>query len=313
MYRINFASGVRKTQQSCVATIGNFDGVHLGHQELLQQLSDWAKSSNSWRMLLTFDLLPHEYFADQALAVRTPRIELLRDKIAHLRETGLVDEVVILHFSQSLARVSPREFIQHYLLNILQVTSMVVGHDFRFGFRARGGIKDLQALGIATQEFAEICDCDARISSSLIRELASAQQLEAIRNYLGRAIYFSSRIVRGNQLARKWGMPTINLNLYKIKPMLWGIYTSYVYIEGQRYFAVTNIGKNPTVSAGLVYKIESHLLNVDLDLYGKIATVEILHYLRPELKFNDVNALFKQMQLDLSAAYSYFKLTFSKE
>lgn len=289
-----------------IATIGNFDGLHRGHWQLIKKLNEVAKAENARSMVITFDTLPHEYFADQSGTIRTPRISLLRDKVMILAESKLVDEVVVLHFNASMAKLSPDEFIKNYLEEKLKIDQMIVGHDFRFGAKAQGTIADLIRHGIVTDEFIEVRHKEIRVSSSLIRELASEQQLGLIYDYLGRNIRYTSRIVRGNQLARKFGMPTINLNLCKIRPILWGIYVSYVYIDGVRYNGVTNIGKNPTVSEGKVYKIETHLLDVNTDLYGKIATVEILEYLRPELKFDDLDTLFKQMYKDMDDARDFF-------
>lgn len=313
MYQIQLSAKPKDSKQKVIATIGNFDGLHLGHLELLGQLSQQAEANKAWRMLITFDVLPHEYFADKKGVLRAPRIGLLRDKIAILQQSNLVDEVVILHFSQQMAKLKATEFIHNVLKTKLNVSEMIVGHDFRFGYMAEGTIFDLIDSGIKTTEFAELRHNQVRVSSSLIRELAAEQNIDLIRDYLGRNIRYSSRVVKGNQLARKWNFPTINLNLYKIRPVLWGIYTSYVYIEGKRYLGVTNIGKNPTVSEGKVYKIETHLLDVDLDLYGKIATVEILHYLRPELKFEALEPLFKQMYKDLDDARAFFAKHENKE
>ncbi len=306
MFRFKLSSNTLQANQSIIATIGNFDGMHLGHRELLGQMNQLASVKQAWRILITFDVLPHEYFADRAGQLRAPRISLLRDKIRALKDSAVVDEVVVLHFNQSVAKLLPNEFIQRILLQRLNVSDMLVGHDFRFGYQARGSITDLKMAGIIVNEFAELKHQQQRVSSSLIRELAAKQDLGLIHSYLGHNICYTSRVVKGNQLARKWNFPTINLNLYKIRPVLWGIYTSYVYIEGKRYFGVTNIGKNPTVSEGKVYKIETHLLNVDLNLYGKIAAVEILHYLRPELKFDGLEPLFKQMYQDLADAHAFF-------
>lgn len=306
MFRIKLSSSDYKANQPIIATIGNFDGLHLGHLELLEQLNRQALTNIAWRILITFEALPHEYFADVSGVLRLPRIGLLRDKIMILKESTLVDEVVILHFSRKLAELRPDQFIEQILRSKLRVTNMIVGHDFHFGYLATGSIHDLNQHGIKTTEFAELKHNQVRVSSSLIRELASEQNIEKIRTYLGRNIQYTARVVKGNQLARKWNFPTINLNLCRIRPVLWGIYTSFVYIDGVRYLGVTNIGKNPTISEGKVYKIETHLLDVDLDLYGKIATVEILHYLRQELKFDNLPDLFNQMYKDLDDAREFF-------
>lgn len=306
MFRIKISPHTKQPSQPQIATIGNFDGLHLGHVELLEQLSQQARQVNGWRVLITFDVLPHEYFADKSDLLRAPRIGLLRDKIDILAKKNLVDEVVILHFNKSIASLSPHQFIQHILQQKLGISEMIVGHDFRFGNKALGTIHDLRKNGIVTSEFAELKHNQVRISSSLIRELATEQNIELIRRYLGHNIQYTSRVVYGNQLGRKYGVPTINLNLRKIRPVLWGIYTGFVYIDGVRYNGVISIGKNPTVSEGKIYKVEAHLLDVDLHLYNKIACVEILHYLRAEIKFDDLDSLFKQIHKDMSDAREFF-------
>lgn len=307
MYRIKLTNKARPPLgTTIVATIGSFDGVHDGHKELLKQLDAKAEKLGAWRILVTFDVLPREYFADKSKTLRMPRIGLLRDKIDIVRKTGLVDEVVILHFNHYLARLSPEVFAQNILRNQLSVTHMLVGHDFNFGYKASGGIQDLIKSGIDAEEFSEVRYHGVRISSSLIRELATEQNLGKIREFLGHNISYTSRVVYGNQIGRQYGVPTINLDLRMIRPVLWGIYVGFIYIEGVRYNGVISIGKNPTISEGKVYKVEAHLLDVDLNLYGKIATVEILHYLRPELKFTDLDTLFTQIHKDMQDARDFF-------
>lgn len=307
MFRVKLSNANLQQNQPIVATIGNFDGMHNGHQELLKQLNDAADKINAWRILITFDVLPREYFSDKSDTLRLPRIGLLRDKVNEVSKSGLIDEIVVLHFSKQIANLTPAEFIQTILFNRLGITHMVVGHDFKFGHKASGSINDLRSAGIVCSEFAELKHNQVRISSSLIRELATEQNLPLIKSYLGHNISYTSRIVYGNQIGRKYGVPTINLDLRKIRPVLWGIYVGWVYIDGERFNGVVSIGKNPTVSDGKVYKVEAHLLDVDLNLYGKIATVEILHYLRPELKFTDIDTLFKQIHQDMQDARDFFE------
>lgn len=305
MYRIKLNPQINQ-HTATIATIGNFDGMHLGHQELIKQLNQEPQKINAWRMLITFDVLPREYFADKSKSLRLPRIGLLRDKIMQIKELGLIDEVVIVHFNSTMAKMTAESFAKQILQDKLNVSHMLVGHDFRFGANALGSINDLIKSGISVNEFAEYKYHGTRISSSLIRELATEQNLPKITDLLGHKITYSSRVVYGNQLGRQYGVPTINLELRKIRPVLWGIYCGFVYIDGKRYNGVVSIGKNPTVSEGKVYKAEAHLLDVDLDLYGKIATIEILHYLRPELKFTDVDTLFTQIHKDMQDARDFF-------
>lgn len=306
MLRIQLSEISREIDQPIIATIGNFDGVHAGHLQLLEQFNELAKQTNSWRMLITFEPLPHEYFADRAQVIRLPRIGLLRDKVAILRQTNLVDEVVVLFFNHFLAQTAANEFVTETLIKRLNISTMLVGHDFKFGSLALGTIETIRANGIIAHEFAEVRYDNVRISSSLIRELAREQNIEEVKLYLGRNIRYTARVIYGNQLGRKYGVPTINLSLGKVRPVLWGIYTAYVIIDQIRYRAVASIGKNPTVSSSTLYKLEAHLLDVDLNLYGKIATIEILHYLRPELKFDDLDSLFVQIHQDLKHTREYF-------
>lgn len=308
MQRIKLTDRQILLKSKVIATIGNFDGVHCGHLELLRELDVLATTvSSAYRILITFDVLPHEYFADKSGVARAPRIGLLRDKIDAIKASALIDEVVILHFNHYMANMDAESFINKVLINHLQIKMMLVGHDFHFGKSAKGSYLDLQKSGILTQQFTEIRHNQQRISSSLIRRLAAEQKIELIRYYLGRNIRYTSRVVYGNQLGRKYGVPTINLNLGKIRPVLWGIYTGYVYIDNKRYNSVISIGKNPTVCSEEIYKVEAHLLDVNLTLYGKIATVEILHYLRPELKFEGLDRLFEQIHKDMHEARVFFK------
>lgn len=292
----------------CVATIGNFDGMHLGHMQLISRLNDVMYRDKYRRTVITFEPLPLEYFADCSNSQRLPRLSLMRDKFKVLKSLGFIDEFIILRFNTSLSNMSPADFIDDILIKKLGVLHVVIGHDFKFGKNGAGNIADFHKAEIETTEIKPYFVNGNRVSSSIVREYASENNLEQLRRYLGRNIHYTSRVIYGNQLGRKFGVPTINLCLGKNKPALWGIFVAVVYIDGVRYNAVASIGKNPTVSNLDTYKLEAHLLDVDLDLYGKIATVEILKFLREERKFDDLDTLFKQIHLDLSQSREYFKL-----
>ncbi len=306
MYRV-ILNSTNNQRQQVIATIGNFDGLHLGHQELLQTLNSIAKQNNYRRILITFESLPQEYFQDLRGIERPARLSLLRDKYIVLKEGDFVDELVVLHFNSSMAKMTPDEFIQQILIKKLNIRHVVVGHDFRFGNGGLGGINSFAETPITATEFAPHCVAGDRVSSSMLREFATQNKLSELHRYLGRNLHYTSRVIRGNQLGRTLGVPTINLSLGKNKPALWGIYTAYVYIDGVRYNAVASIGRNPTISENGVYKLEAHLLDIDLDLYGKIARVELLSFIRHELKFTDLDSLVKQMQQDLINTREYFQ------
>ena len=305
MYRINLNQN--NQTQYAIATIGNFDGLHLGHQKLLHKLTCLANENNYRRILITFESLPQEYFCDIRGDDRRSRLSLLRDKYSILKQQNLIDELIVLHFNANMAKMSHDDFIQNILKTRLNVKHVVVGHDFKFGHHGLGGIVSFAKHEILTTEFSEYCLNGDRVSSSMLRNLASENKLDELHKYLGRNLHYTSRVIYGNQLGRTLGVPTINLSLGRNKPALWGIYTAYVYIDKVRYNAVASIGRNPTISDNGGYKLEAHLLNVDLDLYGKIAHVELLSFLRNELKFPDLDSLVTQMNQDLINTKIYFQ------
>lgn len=305
MYKINLKP--HDSAQS-VITIGNFDGLHLGHLQLLNTMRDLARQKNYRTIVITFEPLPLDYFSDQKALKRQPRLSLLRDKYLILKQLGFIDELIVLHFNSSVANLSPDEFIQHVLCERLNVAHVVIGHDFKFGKGGVGHAADFIKHGVATTIIDQYNIIGARVSSSIIRSLARENALVEVKKYLGRNLQYTSRVIFGNQLGRKFGVPTINLSLGRNFPALWGIYVALVHIEGKTYHAVASIGKNPSVTTSENYKLEAHLLDVDLNLYGKIATIEVLTFMREERKFSDLDLLFKQIHQDLADARQYFRV-----
>lgn len=290
--------------QKAVVAIGNFDGVHVGHQQLFTTLNKIATRKNYRRIAITFEPLPREYFSDQGQQQRLPRLTLLRDKFYLLN--NFIDELVVIHFNSAIANLTPAQFIKNILKNQLNVVEAVLGHDFKFGKNGVGSSDDLIEQGVECTIVEPILLNGIRVSSSLIRDFAKNNDLSSIRQYLGHNLHYTSRVVHGNKMGRKFGVPTINLTLGRNRLALWGIYVANVYIDNIRYNAVTSIGKNPTTNDLDIFKLEAHLLDVDLDLYGKIATVEILEFMRKEQKFDDLTSLFAQIHEDMAYAKSYF-------
>lgn len=299
-------SNIQANDLKAVVTIGNFDGLHLGHVQLLTIVSKIAVSSGLRRVVITFEPSPQDYFSDYNNKPRLPRLSLLRDKVLLLKQLDLVDELVIIKFNSQVANLTPDEFITDCLLAQFKVAHVVIGHDFRFGWNKAGNAEYFSKYKIVTTVTDPVVLLGNRVSSSLIRDLANHNQLAEIRVYLGRNIQYTSRVIHGNHIGRTLGVPTINLCLGRNMPALWGIYLAYVYIDNVRYNAVASIGKNPTVSSKGVHQLEAHLLDVDLDLYGKIATIEILEFMRAELKFDNMHDLVLQMQMDLLQARDSF-------
>jgi len=308
MFRVKVSETKPAQASGTIITIGNYDGLHLGHMKLVQTLNSIAQADNLYRMLVTFEPLPREFFADNKQLPRLSRLSLLRDKYKVLYNDGacLIDELVVLRFNQQLAERVAQQFIRQVVITGLHASHIVVGDDFRYGKDAQGTIDDFKQYNLKVTTVATHSMQQLRVSSSLIRQFAQANNLTQLRNYLGRNLHYTSRVIHGNHLGRKYGVPTINLCLGKNKPAVWGIYVAYVYIENVRYNAVASIGKNPTVSDLDTYKLEAHLLDIDLNLYGKVATVEILEFLREERKFDNLELLFKQIHTDLHDAREYF-------
>ncbi|MDQ5921789.1 MAG: riboflavin kinase / adenylyltransferase [Pseudomonadota bacterium] len=287
-----------------VVAIGNFDGVHLGHQQLLAMLDDVAVQNSYKRVAIIFEPLPLEYFLDQKNQHRIPRLSLLRDKFYYLQ--SLVDELVVIHFNAAIADLTPQQFIQHILKQKLNAAHVVIGHDFRFGRGRSGSVEDFIKHDIECTVVEPVILDQVRVSSSIIREFANNNDLLNVTRYLGHNLHYTARIVHGKKMGRKFGVPTINLTLGKYRLALWGVYVAKVYIDHCTYNAVVSIGKNPTTNNLGVYNLEAHLLDVDLDLYGKIATIEILQFIRQECKFNDLDSLFDQIHSDIACARNYF-------
>lgn len=293
--------------QNAIATIGSFDGMHLGHQALINNLNNIAHSSHYKRVIISFEPLPLEYFYDQAGISRIARLSLLRDKVAIWQK--LFDQCVILYFNSTTSQIAADDFVKQVLQHRLNIKHMVIGDDFKFGYQGLGTKNTLIAQGIQVNEFKTYYKNTLRISSTLIRNLAQNNELIELRKYLGHNIRYTSRVIYGQQLGTKYGVPTINLNLGHNRPALWGIYVALVHIEGVSYHATASIGKNPTVSTSDNYKLEAHLLDINLNLYGKIATIELIQFIRVELKFDSLESLFKQIHYDLDYTRNFFKFT----
>lgn len=293
--------------KGAVVAIGNFDGLHLGHQKLLKRMRDIARENNYRSIVITFEPLPLEYFFDGKGKERLPRLSFLRDKVRFLQNSGYIDEVVLIHFNASIANLNARDFICNILQKKLNVCHAVIGYDFKFGKDGKGSKEDFIANGINITCVPPYQVNNTLISSSMLRELAAQNQLSTIKHYLGRNLQYTARIIYGKQLGRKYNVPTLNLSLGQNKLALHGVYIALVYIEGTVYNAAVNIGKNPTTTNGVEqHHLEAHLLDVTVNAYGKIATVEILEFLRDEEKFTDLDILFKQIHVDVKNTREYF-------
>jgi riboflavin kinase/FMN adenylyltransferase len=295
------------TNQLLVPTriaLGNFDGVHLGHQKILSTLTEEVQEKGGYSTVVSFYPHPRSFFSGQFQPLLTPQPE----KVALLGNLGL-DQLVLLSFDHRLAHLSPQQFVREILLEKLQACSVMVGEDFRFGHQRRGTIHDLQDLG--AQAGLEVIilalkmDGAGRISSSRIRSALAQGHIDLVNQLLGRPYVLLGTVVKGQQLGHQLGFPTANLHIPPDKqlPRL-GVYAVRVFIaNGQSPLAgVMNVGDRPTLNQSQQTTAEIHLLDWQGNLYGQILKVELLHFLRPEQKFLSIGDLTRQIKRDCQGA-----------
>ncbi|HKM16300.1 MAG TPA: bifunctional riboflavin kinase/FAD synthetase [Marinospirillum sp.] len=298
---------LRKEHRGCVATIGNFDGVHLGHQQILQQVREIAARLRQPSTVMVFEPQPREFFAgDQA----PPRINSFREKLERLTEYG-AERIVCLQFNSRLRQLTAEAFVQKILVDGLGIAHLVVGDDFRFGCDRSGDFHLLQKLGpekgFSVEHTHTFLMDNERVSSTRVREqLINGNIAEAAR-LLGRPHKISGRVVHGRKLGRTLGVPTANLLLGDRKPALNGVFSVLVKMpNGLMRPGIANIGLRPTVD-GVVPALEVHLLGFNGNIYGQRLDVFPLAKLRDEQKFTGLEALTTQINKDITQCYHFFK------
>jgi riboflavin kinase/FMN adenylyltransferase len=293
---------LRERHRGCVATIGNFDGVHLGHQHMLAGVRARAAELGLPAALLTFEPTPREYFEGPAAPSRLTR---LREKLEALALYG-VDRVVVVRFDRRLQAMGADEFVERLLVDGLGVRHLVIGHDFRFARRREGNLATLQAAGarhgFAVEEICEFLVDGERVSSSLVRDALGRGDLDRATRLLGRPYRMAGRVRLGRKLGRELGFPTANLALHRKVVPLWGIFAVRASGAGLAdHPAVASLGTRPTVD-GTDPLLEVHLFDFDGDLYGRCLDVDFIARLRDERKFESLDALVEQMHRDAAAA-----------
>ncbi len=298
---------LRQHHRGCVATIGNFDGVHLGHQAVLGQLAGKSAELSLPSVVVTFEPQPQEFFARGLIAARLTR---LREKIQALRRYS-VDRVVCLCFNRSLAAMSAQDFIQKLLIQGLGVRYLVVGDDFRFGHARQGDFAMLQAAGLKhgfqVVNMHTFSVDNIRVSSTRIREALAAGDLTTAEKLLGRPYRMSGRVAHGDKRGRDLGFPTANIHLHRHTAPVQGIFAVEVFgLDKEPLAAVASVGVRPTFN-GTRCLLEVHLFDFDQDIYGRYVQVEFLHKLRDEWRFESPEALRQQMEIDAGQAREFFK------
>jgi riboflavin kinase/FMN adenylyltransferase len=284
-------------QLPCVVTIGNFDGVHLGHQALLTEVKKRAHDLKLESAVITFEPNPKDYFSQNKPQTR---ISSLREKIELFNEIK-IDRVHIIKFNQEFSKVTANEFIS-VLIKQLKVKEIVVGEDFCFGRGREGGIKQLSASSMKLNIKNKILMDGKRISSTLIRNLLANDKLDQANKYIGRPYSISGKVVHGEKRGRKIGFPTANIHMRHNRPPLKGVFA----VKFQNHFGVANLGIRPSIKGEKKLQLEVHLLNFSSDLYGQHVSVIFLKKLRDEKKFKSLDELKEQIKLDVIKAKLFF-------
>ncbi len=293
--------------KECVATIGNFDGVHLGHQLVLEQLKKTAKRFNLISTVLIFEPQPMEYFNSKASPSRLTR---LREKLQQFSNYN-IDRVVCLKFNQELANLSAIDFVDNILLKGLSAKKIIVGDDFRFAKNREGNYQYL--LEVSQEKNFEVFKTDSyiekgeRVSSTLIRNALADGDINKANHYLGRPYTISGRVIHGNKRGKELGFPTINIELHRNLSPVSGIFVGYVHGIGEKSLdAVVYIGSRPVYKGERVL-MEAHILEFDKDIYGRHIQVELIDKLRDDEHITSEYELIAQIKRDVDETKKYLK------
>jgi len=297
----------RQHHQNGVLSIGNFDGLHLGHQKMLEQLHAEAQRLNTHSALMTFEPLPREYFAKGRPTAT--RLMNLGEKVRTLYELGpglRPDYLLLLRFDQMLANTSAADFIKNILVDTLKIKSVIIGDDFKFGCDRQGDFSLLQKYGkihqFSVANIESHCIEYQRVSSSLVRTALIENRLDDADRMLGRSYTICGHVNHGDKRGRTIGFPTANIHLKRLETPLHGVYS--VTMHSPKYgdvAGIANIGRRPTVGGERI-QLEVHLFDFDQSLYGDQVCVSFQHKIRDEKKFESFEDLKQQIKTDCEEA-----------
>jgi riboflavin kinase / FMN adenylyltransferase len=296
------SAAVHVASGGCVLTVGNYDGVHLGHQHMIRVLKRRAAELGCPTTVLVFEPSSKE-FIDPAGA--PPRLTRWREKYLALSALG-VDRLVTLRFDEAMRAMTPQQFVERLIVGALGARHVVVGDDFRYGAKAQGTIDSLRAAGAAggfgVEQVSPFVFEGVRVSSTAVRERLESGDCAGAARLLGRPYRMMGRVAHGQQLGRTLGFPTANLRLMRRKSPLWGILAVRVRGIGSLPLdGVASLGTRPTVN-GVEPLLEVHVFDFAGDLYGRELEVEFVAKLRDEAKFDSLDSMMVQMQVDASQA-----------
>lgn len=290
-----------KIQDEIVATIGQFDGIHTAHRMLIEQTILISKQKGLKSAIFTFD--PHPDFIlkkDVSFTYVTP----FHEKVELLKQLGL-DYMIVIDFDFNIARMSPKDFVGKILLGN-HVKEVIIGFDFRFGFKGEGSPSDIELYSnqqIHITMIDEQTYQNQKIGTTLIKELLQQGDMETVKKLLGRYYAIEGEVIHGNQVGRTLHFPTANLRIGQdFAKLLSGVYVVYVFLGGNKYLGVANFGKNPSFNERKSMVFETHILDFEGDIYGEHIRVELVYFIRPETKFPSKEAFVKQLEQDIAFA-----------
>ncbi len=290
-----------RIEKPCILTIGTFDGVHLGHQKILKKLNELKQRTGLNSVILTFDPHPRKVLFPEQKDLKL--ITTTDEKLALLEQNG-IDITVVYPFSKAFAQMDAQAYIRDILMKSLKVKHLIIGYDHKFGKNRDGDIKTLKNYSKEfNYEVEEISVQDIdhiNVSSSKIREALHKGEIELANKYLGHEFFITASVVKGKQLGRTLGYPTANLQTNDADKMIptIGVYLVNVQLDGEEFYGMLSIGKNPTTDTDELVKIEVNIFNFDKDIYDHTIRVSFMKRLRDEVKFETIDLLKTQLKHD---------------
>jgi riboflavin kinase/FMN adenylyltransferase len=302
MELVRGSHNISNAGRGCVLTVGNYDGVHLGHQRMIGVLKARAAELRCPATVLVFEPSSKEFIDPEGAP---PRLTRWREKVIALSAQG-VERLVTLRFDDQMRAMTPQCFVDELIVTRLGTRHLVVGDDFRYGSNAGGTIESLraagQARGFGVEQIAPFVLDTVRVSSTAVRERLERGDCSGAARLLGRRYRMMGRVVRGAELGRTLGFPTANLRLMRRKSPLWGVFAVRVFgIESRPLPAVASLGTRPTVN-GSEPLLEVYVFDFAGDLYGRAIEVEFIAKLRDEVRFGSIDAMVEQMKIDAAQA-----------
>ncbi|HSR02879.1 MAG TPA: bifunctional riboflavin kinase/FAD synthetase [Methylophilaceae bacterium] len=279
--------------------IGNFDGLHLGHQALLAKTVEVAKINQQVPAVMTFEPHPREFFMPHNAPAR---LSSIREKLEYFEEAG-IEDVFVLRFNHAFAAITADDFMQDVLEASLNAKTILVGGDFCFGAKRKGTLQDLIHAGFKLVDFSEVKVGNHRVSSTLVRDALAKGDFQQAERFLGRHYSISGKVVHGAKRGRQLGYPTANVHMRHERPAFTGVYA----VKLDEREGVANLGVRPTIAGIPKLMLEVYVFDFDGDLYDQHVHVQFFHKIRDEMKFAGFDALKVQIALDVNAAQTFFK------